>query len=62
MIYASSRQGVVGIAEREAGLKIVKSIEASDPEELGQGSIEEEFKTKVEVKKAFDRPKRPGRR
>lgn len=40
----------------------MKKIEASDPEELSQESIEEEFKPKVEVKRAFDRPKRPGRR
>ncbi|KFX98856.1 hypothetical protein V497_01755 [Pseudogymnoascus sp. VKM F-4516 (FW-969)] len=62
MLYASSRQGVVSVAEKGAGLKIAKKIEASDPDELSPESIEEEFKPKVEVKKAFDRPKRPGRR
>ncbi|KFY17748.1 hypothetical protein V492_00416 [Pseudogymnoascus sp. VKM F-4246] len=62
MLYASSRQGVIAVAEKGAALKIVKKIEASDPDELSPESIEEEFKPKVEVKKAFDRPKRPGRR
>jgi twinfilin-like protein len=62
MLYASSRQGVISVAEKGAALKIVKKIEASDPDELSPESIEEEFKPKVEVKKAFDRPKRPGRR
>lgn len=62
MLYASSRQGVIAVAEKGAALKIVKKIEASDPDELSPKSIEEEFKPKVETKKAFDRPKRPGRR
>lgn len=62
MLYASSRMGVIAVAEKGAALKIVKKIEASDPDELSPESIEEEFKPKVETKKAFDRPKRPGRR
>ncbi|OBT58935.1 hypothetical protein VE04_00858 [Pseudogymnoascus sp. 24MN13] len=62
MLYASSRQGVIAVAEKGAALKVVKKIEASDPDELSPESIEEEFKPKVETKKAFDRPKRPGRR
>jgi twinfilin-like protein len=62
MVYASSRLGVVGVAEKEANLKISKKLEASDPEDLSPSSIEEEFKPKIEVKKAFDRPRRPGRK
>lgn len=61
MVYASSRAYVVTVAEKE-GLTIDKKMEASDPDEITENSLEEEFKPKVEVKKAFDRPKRPGRR
>jgi len=61
MVYASSRNYLVKAAEN-AGLTIEKKMEASDPEEITGTSIEEEFKPKVEIKKAFDRPKRPGKR
>ncbi len=62
MVYASSRSWAVKIAETEAGLAVEKKLELSDPEDISEGSIDEEFKPKVEVKKAFDRPKRPGRK
>lgn len=50
------------IAEAEAGLKIEKRIEASGPEDLSRESVEGDLHPKVEVKKAFERPKRPGRK
>ena len=50
------------IAETDAGLKVDKKLEMSDPDDITESSIEEEFKPKVEVKKAFERPKRPGRK
>jgi twinfilin len=62
MVYASSRSWAVKIAEDEAGLIVEKKLELSDPEDISESSIEEEFNPKVEVKKAFDRPKRPGRK
>jgi twinfilin-like protein len=62
MVYASSRSWAVRIAETEAGLKVEKKLEMSDPDDITESSIEEEFKPKVEVKKAFERPKRPGRK
>lgn len=62
MLYASSRGGILAVSEKDAGLKIAKKLEVSDTEDLSEGSIEEEFKPKVEVKRAFERPKRPGRR
>jgi len=62
MLYASSRAGIVNLAQKEAGLAIAKKIEASEPDEVGREDIEEEFRPKVEVKRAFERPKRPGRR
>ena len=62
MVYASSRSFAVRIAETEAKLIIEKRLEMSDPDDITESSIEEEFKPKVEVKKAFERPKRPGRK
>jgi twinfilin len=62
MIYAATRRFAVRVAETEAGLKVEKALEMSDPEELTENSIKEVFKPKVEIKKAFERPKRPGRR
>jgi twinfilin len=62
MIYAATRRFAVRVAETDAGLKVEKTLEMSDPEELTESSIEEEFRPKVEVKKAFERPKRPGKR
>lgn len=62
MIYATTCRTAVRIAEEEAGLKIEKRLEVSDPEDITEKTIEEEFMAKVEVKRAFDRPKRPGRK
>ncbi|KAI9742651.1 MAG: Twinfilin-1 [Claussenomyces sp. TS43310] len=62
MVYASSRSYAVTVAEQKAGLTVEKKMEASDPDEISKSTIEEEFKPKVEIKKTFDRPKRPGRR
>jgi twinfilin-like protein len=62
MVYASSRSWALKIAETDAGLKVEKKLEMSEPDEISESSIEEEFKPKVDVKKAFDRPKRPGRK
>lgn len=62
MVYASSRSWAVKVAETQAGLTVEKKLELSEPEDISESSIEEEFKPKVEVKKAFDRPKRPGRK
>jgi twinfilin-like protein len=62
MIYASSKRMVGLLAERDVGLKIAKSIEATDPSEVTAKSIEEEFAVKQEVKSGFARPKRPGKR
>lgn len=62
MIYASSRLGVVSFAETEAGLKIEKRLEESEPMELDLSDFEAQEKPKLEVKARFDRPKRPGRK
>ena len=62
MLYAASSRSAVQIAETEAGLKIDKKIEASSPHEVTVESIDGDLHPKVEVKKAFERPKRPGRK
>jgi len=62
MLCASSRRSILSLADQKAGLTIEKKLEVSDPEDLSESSIEEEFKPVVDVKKAFERPKRPGRR
>jgi twinfilin-like protein len=62
MLYAASSRSAVQLAEAEAGLKIEKKIEASSPDEISEESIDADLHPKVEVKKAFERPKRPGRK
>ncbi|GAB7349800.1 hypothetical protein MBLNU459_g0513t2 [Dothideomycetes sp. NU459] len=62
MLYAACRARLVSIAEKDAGLHIVKRLEASDPDEWSESVLASEFEqTKVETK-GFARPKRPGRR
>jgi len=62
MLYAASSRSAVQVAEAEAGLKIEKKIEAGSPDDISAESIESDLHPKVEVKKAFERPKRPGRK
>ncbi|KAF2201708.1 actin depolymerizing protein [Delitschia confertaspora ATCC 74209] len=63
MLYAASRSNVMSLAEQDAGLKVAKKIEVAGPEEITRGAIEEEFgEREVVEKKAFARPKRPGKR
>lgn len=37
-------------------------LEAASPDDIGEAQLLEEFHPKVEEKKTFQRPKRPGRR
>lgn len=62
MLYAASSRSAIQVAETEAGLKIEKKIEASSPEDISEESIDSDLHPKVEVKRAFERPKRPGRK
>lgn len=62
MLYAASRNAVINLIAPEAGVTISKKMEAGDPDEVTEAALVEEFAPKVEVKKTFDRPKRPGRR
>ncbi|KAF2852594.1 actin monomer binding protein-like protein [Plenodomus tracheiphilus IPT5] len=63
MIYAASRGNVVSLAQTEGGLKVVKKLEATNPEEVTEEVILEEFKVEGKVEsKGFAKPKRPGKR
>lgn len=63
MLYAASRGNVVSLAQGEGGLKVVKKLEATNPDEVTEQVILEEFKEEAkEEKKGFAKPKRPGRR
>lgn len=62
MLYAASSRSAVQVAEAEAGLKIEKRLEAGSPEDVDEESILSDLHPKVEVKKAFERPRRPGRK
>ncbi|KAF2875125.1 hypothetical protein BDV95DRAFT_538601 [Massariosphaeria phaeospora] len=63
MLYAASRSNVIALAQGEAGLKVAKRIEAADPKEVTGEVVEEEFESaRVEEKRGFAKPKKPGRR
>lgn len=62
MVYAASRSRILSVAEKDAGLTIVKRLEASNPSEWTEDVLAEEFKEQKVETKTFARPKRPGRR
>lgn len=63
MLYAASRSNVITLAQNEGGLKVAKRIEATNPEEVTEQVLADEFKSAaVEEKKGFAKPKRPGRK
>ena len=61
MMYPLMKRAVLAIADKEAGLQIEKKFEVEDPSEITEESVLGEMHPKVEAKKAFSRPKRPGR-
>ncbi|KAI9737158.1 MAG: Twinfilin-1 [Cirrosporium novae-zelandiae] len=62
MVYASSRAWVAKYAEDEIGAAVEKKLEATNPDEITEKTLEEEFHPPQEAKQAFARPKRPGRK
>lgn len=62
MLYAASSRSAVQVATDEAGLTVEKRVEAGSPDEISEQSILDDLHPKVEVKTAFARPKRPGRK
>jgi twinfilin-like protein len=61
MMYPLMKRAVLSIAEKEAGLQPQKKLEVEDASEITEQGVMEELHPKVEVKRAFNRPKRPGR-
>jgi twinfilin-like protein len=61
MMYPLMKRAVLAAAEKEAGLQPEKRFEVEDVSEITEQGVMEELHPKVEVKKAFNRPKRPGR-
>ncbi|KAK3985237.1 hypothetical protein QBC44DRAFT_335502 [Cladorrhinum sp. PSN332] len=61
MMYPLMKRAVLAVAESEAGLQPVKRFEVEEVDEITEDSVLDELHPKVEVKKAFGRPKRPGR-
>ena len=69
MVYSTGKSWTRTVAERDAGLVVSRSLEATDPDELaveaagssGQGRQEAELESKP-ASSGFARPKRPGRR
>lgn len=71
MIYSCGMRSTRTLAEKDAGLTIVKSLEASDPHEISQDLFTAETSgggaaaaevQQIDTAKSFARPKRPGRR
>ncbi|CAN8097139.1 unnamed protein product [Discula destructiva] len=61
MLYPLMKRAVLEIASGECGLNIEKKFEVEEPNEITEDSVLADLHPKVEVKKAFSRPKRPGR-
>ncbi|KAK4235600.1 hypothetical protein C8A03DRAFT_46301 [Achaetomium macrosporum] len=61
MMYPLMKRAVLSIAEKEAGLQPQKRFEVEDASEITEQGVMEELHPKTEVKKGFNRPKRPGR-
>lgn len=55
------KRAVLEAAKREFGLDAEKKFEVEEPSEITEESVLEELHPKVEVRKGFSRPKRPGR-
>lgn len=61
MMYPLMKRAVLEIADREAGLKVDKKFEVEDTDEITEDVVHGDLHPQVEQKKAFSRPKRPGR-
>lgn len=61
MMYPLMKRAVLAIAEKEAALQPAKKFEVEDPSEITEEAVFAELHPKVETKKGFNRPKRPGR-
>lgn len=72
MVYSTGKSWTRTVAERDAGIEVTKSLEATEPEELtadvlnlGAGASESQESSRAGTPaggSGFARPKRPGRR
>ena len=69
MIYSTGKSFTRIVAERDAGIAVSKSLEATEPrEELtvdvlgGSTGVQDEAQESKPASSGFARPKRPGRR
>ncbi|KAK1756487.1 hypothetical protein QBC47DRAFT_380049 [Echria macrotheca] len=60
MMYPLMKRAVLEIAARE-GLTVDKKFEVEETDEITEAGVLDELHPRVEEKKAFSRPKRPGR-
>lgn len=60
-MYPLMKRAVLELASSECGLNVEKKFEVEEPSEITEESVLADLHPKVEVKKAFSRPKRPGR-
>ncbi|KAJ9137127.1 Cofilin/tropomyosin-type actin-binding protein [Pleurostoma richardsiae] len=60
MMYPLMKRAVLEVADR-SGLAVEKKFEVEEPSEITEDSVLGELHPKVEVRKGFSRPRRPGR-
>ncbi|CAK7563849.1 MAG: Twinfilin-1 [Sporothrix epigloea] len=61
MMYPLMKRSVLAVATGEAGLTLDKKFEVEEPSEITEASVHAELHPQTETRKAFSRPKRPGR-
>jgi len=61
MMYPLMKRAVLEIASREGGLTLDKKFELEGTDEITEELVLGELHPKVEARKGFSRPKRPGR-
>ncbi|CAK7216628.1 Twinfilin-1 [Sporothrix curviconia] len=61
MMYPLMKRSVLAVATGEAGLTLDKKFEVEETSEISEASVHAELHPQVEARKAFSRPKRPGR-
>lgn len=60
-MYPLMKRAVLELASSECGLNVEKKFEVEEPNEITEETVLADLHPKVEVKKGFSRPKRPGR-
>ncbi|KAI7785078.1 cofilin tropomyosin-type actin-binding protein [Diaporthe eres] len=61
MLYPLMKRAVLEVAAGECGLEVEKKFEVEEPSEITEDGVISELHPKVEARKGFSRPKRPGR-